>query len=68
LIAINRNWTRSYAVIHNLVRNPKTPVALTLNFLNRIQSKDLRVLGQNKNIPEVIRTMANRMFMKRHTG
>lgn len=68
LIAINRAWTRSYAVIHNLVRNPKTPVAHTLNFLNRIQSKDLRALGQNKNIPEVVRTMSNRMYMKRQAG
>ena len=68
LIGINRNWTRSYPVIHNLVRNPKTPVALTLNYLNRIQSKDLRALGQNKNIPEVVRTMANRMYVKRQAG
>ena len=68
LIGISRNWTRSYPVIHNLVRNPKTPVALTLNFLNRIQSRDLRALGQNKNIPEVVRTMANRMYVKRQAG
>jgi hypothetical protein len=68
LIAMNRNWTRSYTVIHNLVRNPKTPVAMTLNFLNRIQTKDLRILGQNKNIPEVVRTMAGRMLAKRHSG
>lgn len=68
LIALSRAWTRNYAVIHNLVRNPKTPVALSLNFLNRIQSRDLRALGQNKNIPEVIRTMAGRMFLKRQVG
>lgn len=68
LIGMSRQWTRSYTVIHNLVRNPKTPVALSLNFLNRIQSRDLRGLGQNKNIPEVVRTMANRMYMKRQVG
>ncbi len=68
LIGMNRNWTRSYAVIHNLVRNPKTPVALSLNFLNRIQSKDLRGLSLNKNVPEIIRSMANRMHMKRQHG
>ena len=68
LISLSRAWTRNYAVIHNLVRNPKTPVALSLNFLNRIQSRDLRALGQNKNIPEVIRTMAGRLFVKRQVG
>ncbi len=68
LIGMNRAWTRNYLVIHNLVRNPKTPVALSLNFLNRIQSRDLRQLGMNKNVPEVIRTMAGRMYVKRQQG
>jgi hypothetical protein len=68
LVGTNRAWTRSYSVIHNLVRNPKTPVALSLNFLNRIQSRDLRALGSNKNIPEVVRTMAGRLYLKRQHG
>ena len=66
-IGMNRAWTRSYLVIHNLVRNPRTPVALSLNFLNRIQTRDLRNLASNKNIPDVIRTMANRMYLKRQS-
>ncbi len=65
LIAMNRAWTRSYLVIHNLVKNPRTPIAMSLNFLNRIQTRDLRNLASNKNIPDVIRTMANRMYLKR---
>lgn len=68
LIGTSRGWTRSYNVIHNLVRNPKTPVALSLNFLNRLQNKDLRTLGTNKNVPEVVRTMAARTFAKRQAG
>lgn len=68
LIGTSRAWTRSYTVIHNLVRNPKTPVGLSLNFLNRLQGKDLRQLGQNKNIAEVVRTMASRLYLKRQQG
>lgn len=68
VIATSRAWTRNYTIIHNLVRNPKTPVALSLNFLNRIQSRDLRQLGLNKNIPEIIRTTASRMYLKRQHG
>lgn len=64
-IGMNRAWTRSYTVVHNLVRNPRTPIALSLNFLNRIQPRDLRGLAGNKNIPDVIRTMANRLYLKR---
>ena len=64
-VAQNRAWTRSYTVIHNLVRNPRTPIAQSLGFLNRIQVRDLRALSLNKNIPDVIRTTANRLFIKR---
>jgi hypothetical protein len=65
-IGQNRAWTRSYTVIHNLVRNPRTPIAISLNFLNRILTRDLRQLSNNKNIPDVIRTTAARMFIKRN--
>jgi hypothetical protein len=64
-IGMNRAWTRSYTVIHNLVRNPRAPISTSLGFLNRILSRDLRTLGTNKNVPDVIRTTAARMFIKR---
>jgi hypothetical protein len=64
-IGQSRTWGRSYTVIHNLVRNPRTPIALGLTLLNRIQNRDLRVMGTNKNIPDVIRTTASRLYLKR---
>ena len=67
-IGQNRAWTRSYNVIHNLVRNPRTPIATSLSFLGRIQTRDLRALSTNKNIPDVIRQSSYRLYMKRSTG
>jgi len=64
-IGHNRAWAKSYLVIHNLVRNPRTPVPTSLGFLNRILTKDLRMLSSNKNIPDVIRTSASRLYIKR---
>jgi hypothetical protein len=64
-IGQNRAWVRSYTVIHNLVRNPRCPIATGLGFLNRIQNRDLRALSLNKNIPDVIRSTAQRMYLKR---
>jgi hypothetical protein len=64
-IGQNRAWTRSYVVIHNLVRNSRTPIAVSLAFLNRIQTRDLRALSLNRNIPDVIRQTSYRMYMKR---
>jgi hypothetical protein len=65
VIGQNRAWTRAYPVIHNLVRNSRTPIATSLNFINRIQSRDMRALSMNKNIPDVIRSTAYRLFAKR---
>lgn len=67
-IGQNRAWTRSYVVIHNLVRNPRTPIAVSLGFLNRILTRDLRTLSLNKNIPDVIRTTSTRLHLKRALG
>jgi hypothetical protein len=64
-IGQNRAWTRSYTVIHNLVRNPRTPIAISLGFLNRIQTRDMRALSLNKNIPDVIRSTSYRLYLKR---
>jgi hypothetical protein len=65
-IGQNRSWTRAYPVIHNLVRNPRTPIAISLGFLNRIQTRDMRALSTNKNIPDVIRSTSYRLYLKRN--
>jgi hypothetical protein len=67
-IGQTRAWTRSYVVIHNLVRNSRTPIAIGLTFLGRIQTRDLRTLSLNKNIPDVIRQAASRLYLKRSSG
>ena len=65
LIGTSRVWTRSYPIIHNLVRNPRTPVAVTLPLLNRIFPKDLKALTSNRNVPEVVRKTAQRLISTR---
>ena len=65
LIALNRNWARSYPVIHNLVRNPRTPVPTVLSTLPRIRTKDLKNLTQNRNVSEATRRQAHRLAQAR---
>jgi hypothetical protein len=63
MIGFSRNWTKSYAIVHALVRNPKTPLAMTMNFLSRLGEKDLRSLSTNRNIPEVLRVTARKKIV-----
>ena len=65
LIAINRAWSRSYAIIHNLARNSRTPIATAMSILPRLHAKDLKALSQNRNVSDSIRRQAARLSATR---
>ena len=65
IIALNRSWARSYPIIHNLARNPRTPIPTVMNILNRIRTKDLQNLTQNRNVSEAVRRQATRLQQAR---
>lgn len=65
LIAMNRAWARVYPVIHNLARNPRTPLASALGILPRLQARDLQSLSQNRNVPDGVRRQAQRLMQTR---
>jgi len=65
LISLNRAWARSYPIIHNLARNPRTPIPTVLNILPRIRTKDLQQLSINRNVSEAVRRQATRLAQAR---
>ncbi|MBC8165953.1 MAG: hypothetical protein H7Y20_08780, partial [Bryobacteraceae bacterium] len=65
LIAMNRAWARSYTIIHNLTRNPRTPIPTSIGILPRIRTKDLQNLSQNRNVSEAVRRQALRLSQQR---
>jgi hypothetical protein len=65
LIAMNRGWARQYPIIHNLARNPRTPLPTAMTILMRLQTKDLKNLSQNRNVPEAVRRQALRLSSAR---
>jgi hypothetical protein len=64
-IGNSKEWIRSYVVVHNLVRNPKTPPAISQRLLFRIRTKDLTLLARDRNIPEAVRHNATRALNQR---
>lgn len=65
IIAINRNWARNYVIVHNLARNPRTPLANAMTILTRMQLRDLAALSKNRNVSEAIRKQALRLAQAR---
>jgi hypothetical protein len=63
-IAQARAWTKSYGVVQALVKNPKTPVAVSLTLLQRLNDKDLRGISIDRNVPEPLRTAARRKVVQ----
>jgi hypothetical protein len=61
-VGINREWSKNYKIVCNLVRNPRTPPSISTNFVSRLNPKDLKNLGGDRNVPEIIRRMAKRTF------
>ena len=60
IVGNTRAWVKNYNVVLGLVRNPKTPVALSMNLLGRLTDKDLKQISTNRNVPEVLRVTARK--------
>jgi hypothetical protein len=60
VIASNRAWTKNYNVVTGLTRNPKTPLAISLTLMSRLNDRDVDALSKDRNIPEALRSTARR--------
>jgi hypothetical protein len=65
LISMNRKFMRTYAVVRQLINNPRTPIDVGMSLLHRINDRDLKGLMLNKNIAEVVRGMALKMIKQK---
>jgi hypothetical protein len=65
IIAATRAWARQYPIIHNLARNPRTPLPTSIQILPRLYTKDLKSISQNRNVPEAVRRQALRLASAR---
>ncbi len=62
-IANNRGWLKNYSVTVGLVKNAKTPVALSMNLMARLSEKDLRMLSTDRNVPDALRVNARKKLV-----
>ncbi|MBI3050485.1 MAG: hypothetical protein HYY76_19495 [Acidobacteria bacterium] len=60
IIGHTRAWMKKYAIVSSLTKNPKTPVAVSLNLLPRLLEKDVKVLATDRNVPDVVRLAARK--------
>jgi len=63
IIAGTRQWTKNYAIVAALTRNAKTPVAIAMNLIGRLNERDLRLLSTDRNVADVLRTTARKKLV-----
>ncbi|MEO5742362.1 MAG: hypothetical protein ABIS29_17390, partial [Vicinamibacterales bacterium] len=51
-IGTNRAWIKNYGVIAALTRNPKTPLAVSMRFVQRLTDRDLKMIALDRNLQE----------------
>lgn len=60
-IAHSREWSGKYNIVVNLVRNPRTPIAIAIRNLARLSVRDLASLNKDRNVSDAVRQNAGRL-------
>jgi len=55
IIGMSRGWTKNYGVIVGLTKNPKTPLAISLKFVQRLNDRDLKMVALDRNLQEPLK-------------
>lgn len=61
-VAGKRDWVKNYSIVIALIQNPRTPQAVSSNFVSRLTNRDLKSVYASREVPELIRRMARRTF------
>ena len=64
-IGQSRAWTKSYSVVQNLVKNPKTPPTISQNLMFRLRAPDLLQLSRDRSVSDAVRYNASRTLRTR---
>lgn len=67
-IATNKKFARNYVIMHNLARNPRTPIGNTMSILTRLQLRDLLAISKSRNVPDAVKRHAGRLANARVGG
>lgn len=65
-IPMKRRFVKNYAIVRNLVFNPRTPLDVALGLMKNLLASDLKHLAGNKEISETVRKLALRMFQQKN--
>jgi hypothetical protein len=63
IIGTTRTWVKNYSVVAALTKNPKTPPAISLHLVTRLNDRDVKMLATDRNVPEPLRLAARKALL-----
>jgi len=66
-VTFRRDWMRHYGIMRNIVKNPRSPIDVTLSLVMRLNAKDQKMLASDRNVPEAVRSFARREVSRKET-
>jgi hypothetical protein len=63
-IGAKREWTKKYNIRLELVKNPLTPIEISMQQIARLSPMDLKRLTRDRNVPEQVRRRATKLVSK----
>jgi hypothetical protein len=60
IIGMNRGWIKNYGVIAALTRNPKTPLGISMKFVQRLTERDLKLIALDRNLQEPLKLIVKK--------
>jgi hypothetical protein len=64
IIGMNRTWLKNYSIVLGLVKNPKTPPAISMQLLHRLSERDVKMIAVDRNVPEALRLVSRKLTVK----
>jgi hypothetical protein len=64
-IARQRRFLKLYPVVRNLANNPRCPLDISLTLVKTLMVYDLKSLRHNKNVPDTIRKVAQKLYLEK---
>jgi hypothetical protein len=63
IIGTGRQWVKHYSVMSALVCNPKTPIAIAMPLVTRLNERDLKLVTRDRTVSDGVRAAARKFLM-----
>ncbi len=63
VVGTSRHWNKHYPVTAALVTNLKTPIAIVMPMVTRLNERDLKLITSDRNISDGVRAAARKFLL-----